>query len=179
MNPCVAATPPPEMSIFRDFTVRLLRRYLYLSVQLGRVPDILGREFFRSRVSVRRAPSFEGAVVFVHDVSRCLERLHPFDQQVIARCVLQEYTHDEAARLLHCSKRTVEYRLPDALDALTTMLLDRHLMVIERPRRAAPASGPCAPAPEKALADPVPGVIPELSACGNLFVKPPEAVVSV
>ncbi len=205
MNPPAPTPPPrPELCVFRDFTVRLLRRYLYMSVQLGRVPDILGREFFRSRISVRRGVTFENAVVFVHDISRCLEQLHPFDQQVIARCIMQEYTHDEAARSLHCTRQTIQNHLPDALDTLTAMLLERRLMVVARPRRASlppetpnpetPASAaapepspaqppaeisapPPADTPEPAAEVPIGGIAPELLACGNLFVKPPAEAI--
>ena len=37
---------------YRRRTVALLRRYARASVEVGRLPSLLGREFFRSRVSV-------------------------------------------------------------------------------------------------------------------------------
>lgn len=54
---------------------------------------------------------------------RCLDRLHRFDKELVARIVLQEYSEEEAARLSHCGLRTIERRLPDALDFLTEMFI--------------------------------------------------------
>jgi hypothetical protein len=186
------------MSVYRRHTVGLLRRYFNMSVELGRLPNILGREFFRSHVK-GHAAWFEDGVLFVHDVERCLQQLHPLDQLLIARCILQEYTHEEAARLLRCTRRTILNRLPDALDALTILFLERRLLIIEKPRvnttartpeeppaDATPTETPLAAAPTEPPLDgahagsqveeqsaPEPGIIPDLSACGNLFVKPP------
>src|SRR5579884_847796 len=113
----------PNLWLYRDRTTALLRRYLYLSVEIGRLPSLLGREFFRARVSSYHVTTFEDAVIFVHDVETSLDRLDDFSQQLIARVVLQEYSEPETARLLHCSLRTVARRLPDALDHLTAIFL--------------------------------------------------------
>src|SRR6202140_5801004 len=52
------AIPPPEAELpshnpdlwlYRDRTVGMLRRYLRLSIEVGRLPSLLGREFFRTR----------------------------------------------------------------------------------------------------------------------------------
>jgi DNA-directed RNA polymerase specialized sigma24 family protein len=118
----------PELWLYRDRTVGLLRRYFRYSVELGRLPSLLGREFFRSRVTSYRMHSFEDAVIFVHDVERCLEKLDSFSQQLIARLALQEYTQAEAARLLHCSRRTVVRRYPEALDRLSRIFLKSELL---------------------------------------------------
>lgn len=118
----------PELSLYRDRTLALLRRYCQLSVELGRVPSLLGREFFRSRVTSYRMHNFEDVVIFVHDVERCLERLDDFSRQVLARVALQEYTQHEAAGLLGCTTRTVERRYPEALDRLTDILLEMDLL---------------------------------------------------
>jgi hypothetical protein len=65
----------------------------------------------------------------VHDVERCLERLAPFDQKIISRIVLQEYDHERAARALHCTRKTIERRLPELLDELSEVFLEVRLLV--------------------------------------------------
>jgi hypothetical protein len=120
--------PPEEVSIYRNHCIALLRRYFVMSIEVGRLPAILGRELFTTRAEDFHTHSFEDTVLFVIDVERVLERLHPFDQQLIALIVLQEYTEEEATKLLHCGLRTVERRLPDALDALTRMFLNRSMI---------------------------------------------------
>jgi len=129
--------PPPELSIYRDHTIALLRRYFRMSVEVGRLPAILGREIFPMRCKNSHVTSFEDTVLFVIDVEHCLDRLDPFDRELIARIVLQEYSEDRACKLLHCGRRTIERRLPDALDCLTEMFLKQRLLrVAEELRRA-------------------------------------------
>ena len=59
-----------EMWLYRERTVALLRRYLRISIEVGRLPSLLGRELFRSKVTSYRMTSFEDGVIFVHDVER-------------------------------------------------------------------------------------------------------------
>lgn len=118
----------PEIGLYRSRTLGMLRRYLRVSVELGRLPSLVGREFFRSRVTSYRLQSFEDAVILAHDVERCLERLELFEQQLVARVVMQEHTHDDAASLLGCTRRTVTRRLPDALDHLSALFLTCQLL---------------------------------------------------
>jgi hypothetical protein len=56
----------PDLWLYRDRTVGLLKRYLRYSVEVGRLPSLLGREFFRTRVTSYHAGTFEDAVIFVH-----------------------------------------------------------------------------------------------------------------
>ncbi len=118
----------PEAYLYRDRTKALLRKYCTLSVELGRVPSLLGREFFRSKVTSYRMSSFEDVVIFVYDMERCLDKLDKLSQQLIARIALQEYTHRETAALLGYSERTIERRYPEALDRLATILLSADLL---------------------------------------------------
>jgi DNA-directed RNA polymerase specialized sigma24 family protein len=118
----------PDLWLYRDRTVALLKRYMRLSVEVGRLPSLLGREFFRTRVTSYHVATFEDTVIFVHDVERMLGRLDPFSQKLIAKIVLQEYTQDEAARLLGCWRRTVGRRFPEALDRLSEMFLEGGLL---------------------------------------------------
>jgi DNA-directed RNA polymerase specialized sigma24 family protein len=61
-------------------------------------------------------------------MERCLDRLQDFDRQLIARVCLQEYDHDAAARMLHCTRKTIERRLPDLIDELSDAFLKADLL---------------------------------------------------
>jgi len=41
----------------------------------GRLPSLLGREFFRTRVSSSTRKSFEDVVIFVTDMEKAIEKL--------------------------------------------------------------------------------------------------------
>ena len=117
-----------ELALYRGRTVVLLRRYLQMSIELGRLPSILGQEFFRSKSSSYRIHTFEDVVILVHDVERCLQRLDQFSQQVVARVVLEEYSHAEAALLLGCTRRTVTRRVAEELDQLSGIFLETGIL---------------------------------------------------
>jgi hypothetical protein len=118
----------PDLWLYRGRTVGLLRKYMRISIEVGRLPSLLGREFFRTRVTSYRASTFEDAVIFVHDVERSLEQLNDFDQKLIAKIVLQEYSQEEAARLIGCGRRHAVRCFPEALDRVTEMFLKKHLL---------------------------------------------------
>jgi len=107
------------ITAYRGRTMGLLRRYFHMSLDIGRLPSLLGREFFRARVTSYHVHSFEDVVILVHDVERCLERLDEFARELVARVVLQDYTWDETAVLMGCSRRTVARRFPRTLDRLS------------------------------------------------------------
>ncbi|MGA9389432.1 MAG: hypothetical protein WBV69_03205 [Candidatus Sulfotelmatobacter sp.] len=119
----------PDLWLYRKRTTALLRRYMRLSLEVGRLPSVLAQEFFRAKITTYTSVTFEDRVIFVHDVGGCLERLAVFDQKIIARVVLQEHDHDRAARLLHCTRKTIERRLPDLLDELSEEFLRVGLLV--------------------------------------------------
>lgn len=112
-----------DLWMYRDRTVALLRRYARLSVEVGRLPSLLGREFFRSKVTSYHVATFEDTVIFVHDVEQSLEQLGWFQKKVIAMLVLEEFTQEEAAQLLQCSPRTVGRYIYEALDGLSEIFL--------------------------------------------------------
>jgi len=122
------ASSNPDLWLYRDRTVALLRRYLRLSIEVGRMPSLLGREFFRTRVTSYRASTFEDSVIFVHDVERSLEQLNEFEKKLIAKIVLQQFSKEEAGRLLGCGYRTVERLFPEALDRVSEILLKRGIL---------------------------------------------------
>ena len=132
----------PDLWLYRKRTVGLLRRYMRLSIEVGRLPSLLGREFFRTRVTSYRASTFEDAVIFVHDVEHCLDKLNDFDRELIGQVVLQDFGHGETARLLGCRRRTVGRRLPEALDLLSEIFLAAALLA-RLPARELEAENSC------------------------------------
>jgi predicted DNA-binding protein (UPF0251 family) len=120
--------PKVEMAFYRKYTQAMLRRYLRMSMEAGRVPSLLGRELFRGHVSSYRMNSFEDVVVFCMDVERCLARLNPEEKELIRRVALQEYTQSEAAAVMGTSLRCVSRAYGVTLDKLTTMFLAGHLL---------------------------------------------------
>ena len=136
MTPPKAPLPPPdpELSIYRDHCIALLRRYFSMSVEIGRLPAILGRECFCTRAEDYHTHSFEDTVLFVIDVERCLDRLAPIQRKLIACIVLQEYTREETAALVGCTRMTIYNHFDDAVDAMSALLL-RYGLMRERPRR--------------------------------------------
>ena len=113
------------LAFYRKYTEAMLRRYLRLSMQCGRVPSLLGRELFRGNVTHYKMQNFEDVVIFCHDMDRRLNRL---DQQLIKRIALQQYSQGETAGALGLSLRSCVRGYAGALDRLTKMLLaDRML----------------------------------------------------
>jgi hypothetical protein len=115
-------------NIYRKRTVEMLRRYMRYSIETGRLPSLLGREFFRAKVTAYTVVTFEDRVIFVHDMERCLEKLDEFSRQLIARHILQEHDRWATARLLNCNEKTVRRLTPLAVDTLTEILLDVGLL---------------------------------------------------
>jgi hypothetical protein len=124
------AVPDISVAFYRKHTEKMLRRYLYASMLVGRAPSILGEPVGRGWVSSRRVKTFEDAVIFVLDVERCLDRLGTVDRALLSRIALQEYTYPEAANLLGFSARAISYKYPLALDRLTELLLAAGLLIV-------------------------------------------------
>jgi hypothetical protein len=122
--PVAPAKPPdPNLAFYRKYTVALLARYMRMSMEAGKVPSRMGQEMLRGLVSSKRVESFEDVVIFVHDIERCLEKLEPQQQHLIARITLQQFTVAEVSAALRLDPRTVIRRHARALDALTRIFL--------------------------------------------------------
>jgi DNA-directed RNA polymerase specialized sigma24 family protein len=121
----------PDAWLYRQRTISMLQRYMQLSMETGRLPSLLGREFFRSHVTCYRAGTFEEVVIFVIDMERSLDKVDEFSRMILARMVLQEYTQDEFAVMLGCSRRSVRRHLEEALDKLSAILLSVGLLLPE------------------------------------------------
>jgi predicted DNA-binding protein (UPF0251 family) len=120
--------PDVEMAFYRKYTEAMLRKYLRLSTQAGRVPSLLGRELFRGNVSQYQAHNFEDVVVFCMDLEKCLSRLTTAERDLIRRITLQEYTYLEASAVMGVSLRYVSREYLKALDRVTTLLMGAELL---------------------------------------------------
>ena len=129
------AEPRPEMLCFRGQTLALIRHFFEISSQVGRVSSLLGREFFRSRVSHHAIPSFEEQAVFVRDVELCLAKLTPQRTEVLTLLGLYDYSYDEVSQMLQCSRTRVRQWFNEALDALSEVFLKAGLLRENQPDR--------------------------------------------
>jgi hypothetical protein len=121
---------PVEVAFYRKYTEGMLRRYMYRSMEIGKVPSLLGNFSFRGKSSNRKGYTFEDSVIFVHDVERCLSRLNRLERELVGRIALQEYTLVETAALTGMSVRTVVRRYSEALDRLTEVFLRLELLQV-------------------------------------------------
>ena len=117
-----------DLSRYRRYTVGMLHRYFRISLETGKLPSVLGQQFFRARVTSYRMTSFEEAVIFVRDIEACLTRLDDFSRKLVAHCVLEGYRQEEVSRMLNCPLRSIERHFSFALDELTRLFLDRGIL---------------------------------------------------
>jgi len=134
-KPVEEIDPRPEMVCFRGQTLALVRHYVELSSQLGRLPSLMGREFFRARVSHHAIPSFEEQAVFVRDVELSIGKLSAEHQEIVMIAGLYNFTHDEIAGMLHISRSAVRTWFAEALDALSEIFLRAGILSEHRPDR--------------------------------------------
>ena len=113
----------PQMAFYRKYTEALLRRYVRMTMETGKVPSLLGQEMFHGNVTSYRVESFEDVVIFLHDVGKCLERLDAEQQHLISGIALQQYTLGETAELMGLKPRTVVRRYCQAVDSLSRVFL--------------------------------------------------------
>lgn len=140
-----------ERHTYRGRTVAMLRRYMRYAMETGRLPSLLGREFFRTQVTSYTMVTFEDRVIFVHDMETCLDRLDEFSRELIARHILQEHDRWATARLLHCNEKTVRRLTPLALDQLSEILLDMGLLQRLDAERTEPTKISCQGGEKKKL----------------------------
>jgi len=51
-----------------------------------------------------------------------------FHQQLIAVILFEDYTHEQAAEILRCGRRTVSREFPEALDFVSEIFLEGRLL---------------------------------------------------
>ena len=139
---CKFDKPYSPWAIYRNHTVVLLRKYFRMSLEIGRMPSVLGGELFRAKVTAYQVHTFEDSVIFVHDMEQCLAKLDYLSRLLIARIFFQEFNHDEVAAELRITRRQVIRRMLDALDRTSEILLERELL---EPTYAAEAEFPKKP----------------------------------
>jgi len=127
--------PRPEMLCFRSQTLALVRHFFELSCQVGRLPSLLGREFFRARVSHHSIPSFEEQIVFARDVELCLNRLSDDHAEIVTLIGLYDFSLDEVGEMLRYSKTAVHRWFWEALDCLSEIFLRAGLLSEQHPDR--------------------------------------------
>lgn len=134
---CAVAEPPVRASrpkpveglaFYRKHTLGLLRRYLRVSLEVGRAPCILGNIVFRGHVSSYPMRSFEDCVIFLFDVEKCLRQLDSLSQSIVARVALEDYSTSETAAITGESERSVNRIFGEALDRLTSLFLSYELL---------------------------------------------------
>lgn len=123
------------MLCFRGQTLAIMRHFFELSCQVGRLPSLLGREFFRAKVSHHSIPSFEEQVVFSRDVELCLARLSDEHAEMITLIGLYDFSRDEIAEMLRCTMSWVHHHVAQALDSLSEIFLQAGLLSEHRPDR--------------------------------------------
>jgi len=130
-RPVVEETPQMELIYYRRYTEALLRKYLRMSTEAGRVSSLMGRELFRGNVTRCKVKSFEDVVIFCHDVERRLAQLTPLDQQLVKRIGLQQYTLEDTAGMLGLTVRIVLRRYGHVLDRLSVMFLEDQMLELQ------------------------------------------------
>jgi hypothetical protein len=119
---------PADMAFYRKYTEAILRRYLRMAMEAGKVPSLLGQEMFRGKVTSYRVGNFDDAVIFVADVEHCIHQLDAQQQELITRIALQEYTVLETAELLGLHPSSIVRHYTIALDLLTRIFLDVRIL---------------------------------------------------
>jgi hypothetical protein len=112
-----------ELFQYRYETVAMLQKYLAVSLDLGRLPSVLGGEMFRSKVTSYRISSFEDLVIFVTDFGACMNRLSECARRFIALHLFHEYSKEEAASKMGYDVRNARRIYCDALDEMSEILL--------------------------------------------------------
>lgn len=132
---CDGGSQRSDAMFFRSQTMAIVRHFYEIASQIGRLPSILGREFFRAKISHHAIPSFEEQVVFVHDVEQALGQLGEEDAEVLALVGLFHCTLDDAAAILGRSRRLVVVQYSDSIDKLAEIFLEAGLLSESRPDR--------------------------------------------
>lgn len=126
--PMARPRPVDGFAFYRKHTAALLRRYLRVSMEIGRTPCVLGNLVFRGRVSSYRLRTFEDNIIFVLDVEKCLKRLDDILQEVLTHVVLEDYTFLETAAMTGESLRSIARMHAEALDRLTRHFVQQGLL---------------------------------------------------
>lgn len=126
--PFARPKPIAGFAFYRKHTLALLRRYLRLSMELGRAPSALGKITLRGRVSSYRLRTFEDGLIFVLDVEKCVDQLDKTSRTIVEHVVLEDYSLLEAAALTGESMRSASRIYSEAMNRLTALFLQFGLL---------------------------------------------------
>ena len=124
-----------DVLFYRSQALGIVRHFFEIASQIGRLSSIMGREFFRAKVSHHAIPSFEEQAVFVLDVEAALARLNERDGELVALVGLFHYSMDDVAAMLGRSRSYVAQHFADSVDQLATIFLETGLLKEDRPDR--------------------------------------------
>lgn len=124
-----------DLLFYRSQALGIVRHFFEIASQIGRLPSIMGREFFRAKVSHHAIPSFEEQAVFVLDVEAALARLNERDGELVALVGLFHYSMEDVARMLGRSRSYVAQHFADSVDQLAQIFLKTGLLKEDRPDR--------------------------------------------
>jgi hypothetical protein len=114
--------------VCRDRAIRLLLRFLCVALNMGRLPSLVGREVFGSKMAREPSCAFEESVIFVCDVEQCLAELEPFDRRLVVLCIFENRSEWEAARQLGRCQADISRLLKDCLDRLYATFVRKRLL---------------------------------------------------
>jgi len=117
-----------QLAAYRPRTIAMVRRYGRAAIELGRLPSLLGREFFRAKVTSYTVHTFEDAIIFAFDMERSLEGLAPLERSLLGRLIIQEYTQDDLALRMHVDRGNLNRKFMDSVDHLTEIMLANGLL---------------------------------------------------
>jgi hypothetical protein len=117
-----------QLAAYRPRTIAMVRRYGRAAIELGRLPSLLGREFFRAKVTSYTVHTFEDAIIFAFDMERSLESLTPLERSLLGRLIIQEYTQDDLALRMHVDRGNLNRKFMDSVDHLTEIMLANGLL---------------------------------------------------
>lgn len=115
-------------AVYRNHTVVLLRKYFKMSLEVGRMPSLLGGELFRAKVTAYQVHTFEDSVIFVHDMEQCLSKLDALSRLLIGKIVLQDFSREEVAREMRVHERHIRRKLLQGIDRTSEILLEVELL---------------------------------------------------
>ena len=133
--PAEETDPRPEMVCFRSQTLAMVRHYFELSSQFGRLPSLMGREFFRARSRIMPFPASRNRPCSCAISSCRIGRLSAEHQEIVTIAGIYHFTHEEIAQMLHMSRSSVRMWFAEALDALSEIFLEAGVLREARPDR--------------------------------------------
>jgi len=120
--------PLQGSALYRKHVLALLRRYLRIATEIGRVPSPLNKIVLRGNVSSYHLRTFEDGIVFVLDVEKAIAQLDRLSRSLVTHIALEDYSMVEAALMTRESVRSVTRIYGQAMNRLTALFLQFGLL---------------------------------------------------